>query len=159
MEIHYSDLFTLSRDVIIIDDKRATTFKRYTEGSSMNLPQEYLYISKYAHTKFDHIMPLSSPPRISIIGGCDARKLRDRYVQSVGSLTLYKQERCGKRLLSGSNLCEGCHKKEMIFKETGDPATGKSKHHVTWHGVISEPPPDWSHVEGTQWHRDNESDI
>ena len=92
-------------------------------------------------------------------GGCIARKLRNKHKLPEYRSNLYTPEPCGKKTISEEMLCKGCHDIREIYKKTGNPATGKSPHHITWNGVMTEVPPAWSHIVGTKWASDNRTNV
>lgn len=120
-------------------------------------------VDPIVHNPVDSIVHIPVDPIVQSPqnGGCIARKLRGKTKHKLPEYrsNLYTPEQCGKKTISGEMLCKGCHDIHEIYKKTGNPATGKSPHHVTWHGVMTEDPPEWSHIVGTKWASDNRTNV
>jgi hypothetical protein len=73
---------------------------------------------------------------------CLGRKLRGgkdkRWKPAV-----YRESQCGAKVEGGCDLCTTCQRRMEKFVENPKPGD--------WHGRVTEAPPDWAHMLGTEW--------
>jgi len=104
----------------------------------MKAPTAPVFLSDETPTSASYRIPTASINHSlcvgrSLKGGADKR----------WSPIVYRESQCASPLVPGSDLCLTCSKRAEKFAETSDKKD--------WNGRVTEEPPGWAHMLGTEW--------
>ncbi len=93
------------------------------------------------------VAPAAAAYRIPavIAGGCVGRRV---YPDHRWSVKVYGETQCARTVVEGSDICVSCAAHQERFTRNGGPDGGNS---FNWHGRVTEEPPCWLHMLGTEW--------
>jgi hypothetical protein len=78
-------------------------------------------------------------------GCCVGRRV---YPDHRWSVKVYGETQCERTVVEGSDICVSCATHLERFTRNGGPDGGNS---FNWHGRVTEEPPCWLHMLGTEW--------